>query len=92
MTTPDNAAAVRRLEDEALEFTRQLIRIESVNTGDLATIGDGETRAAVRTRRRPRCSPTRISTSCPWMRATGPHRPSAPRCATDSCTAAALST
>lgn len=46
MTTPDNAAAVRRLEDEALEFTRQLIRIESVNTGDLATIGDGETRAA----------------------------------------------
>ena len=34
------------LETEALEFVRDLIRIESVNTGDLATIGDGEARAA----------------------------------------------
>ncbi|HEU0182419.1 MAG TPA: M20/M25/M40 family metallo-hydrolase [Agromyces mariniharenae] len=34
------------LEAEALEFVRDLIRIESVNTGDLATIGDGEARAA----------------------------------------------
>lgn len=34
------------LEDEALGFVRDLIRIESVNTGDLETIGDGETRAA----------------------------------------------
>ncbi|GAB3600184.1 M20/M25/M40 family metallo-hydrolase [Microbacterium tumbae] len=34
------------LESEAVEFVRALIRIESVNTGDPATIGDGETRAA----------------------------------------------
>ncbi|MCT9820792.1 M20/M25/M40 family metallo-hydrolase [Microbacterium sp. W1N] len=34
------------LEAEALEFIRALIRIDSVNTGDAATIGDGETRAA----------------------------------------------
>ncbi|MGL3149411.1 M20/M25/M40 family metallo-hydrolase [Microbacterium sp. A82] len=34
------------LEDEALSFVRELIRIDSVNTGDAATIGDGETRAA----------------------------------------------
>lgn len=34
------------LETEALEFIRALIRIDSVNTGDPATIGDGETRAA----------------------------------------------
>ncbi|WP_235201496.1 M20/M25/M40 family metallo-hydrolase [Microbacterium sp. CH12i] len=34
------------LESEALEFVRDLIRIDSVNTGDLSTIGDGETRAA----------------------------------------------
>jgi acetylornithine deacetylase/succinyl-diaminopimelate desuccinylase-like protein len=46
MTTPDDGSAVRRLEAEALEFTRQLIRIESVNTGSLAPIGDGEARAA----------------------------------------------
>lgn len=45
MTTREYDDATR-LEEEALEFTRQLIRIESVNTGDLATIGDGETRAA----------------------------------------------
>lgn len=34
------------LEIEALELIRALIRIESVNTGKAATIGDGETRAA----------------------------------------------
>jgi acetylornithine deacetylase/succinyl-diaminopimelate desuccinylase-like protein len=35
------------LETEALEHIRALIRIDSVNTGDPATIGDGETRAAL---------------------------------------------
>lgn len=40
------------LETEALEFIRALIRIDSVNTGDLATIGDGETRAALYVRQR----------------------------------------
>ncbi|MDQ0644543.1 M20/M25/M40 family metallo-hydrolase [Microbacterium murale] len=35
-----------RLEEEALGFVRDLIRIDSINTGDLSTIGDGETRAA----------------------------------------------
>jgi acetylornithine deacetylase/succinyl-diaminopimelate desuccinylase-like protein len=35
-----------RLEEETVEFVRDLIRFESVNTGDLATIGDGEARAA----------------------------------------------
>ncbi|MGM7668937.1 M20/M25/M40 family metallo-hydrolase [Microbacterium sp. A93] len=34
------------LEEETLTFVRNLIRIDSVNTGDLETIGDGETRAA----------------------------------------------
>lgn len=34
------------LERESVEFVRDLIRIDSVNTGDPATIGDGETRAA----------------------------------------------
>ncbi|MGB4778290.1 M20/M25/M40 family metallo-hydrolase [Microbacterium sp.] len=34
------------LEDEALAFVRDLIRIESVNTGIAETTGDGETRAA----------------------------------------------
>ena len=34
------------VEDEAVDFVRELIRIDSVNTGDPATIGDGETRAA----------------------------------------------
>jgi acetylornithine deacetylase/succinyl-diaminopimelate desuccinylase-like protein len=34
------------LEDEALLFVQELIRIDTVNTGVLATIGDGETRAA----------------------------------------------
>ena len=35
-----------RLEQETVEIARDLIRIESVNTGDPATIGDGEARAA----------------------------------------------
>ncbi|WP_159502413.1 M20/M25/M40 family metallo-hydrolase [Microbacterium sp. 18062] len=34
------------LETEAVELIRELIRIDSVNTGESATIGDGETRAA----------------------------------------------
>ncbi|WP_246200821.1 M20/M25/M40 family metallo-hydrolase [Agromyces allii] len=34
------------LEREALHNIRELIRIDSVNTGDLRTIGDGEARAA----------------------------------------------
>ncbi|WP_066039188.1 M20/M25/M40 family metallo-hydrolase [Herbiconiux solani] len=34
------------LEDEALDEIRALIRIPSVNTGEAATIGDGEARAA----------------------------------------------
>jgi acetylornithine deacetylase/succinyl-diaminopimelate desuccinylase-like protein len=35
-----------RLEEETVGFVRDLIRIETVNTGDQATIGDGEARAA----------------------------------------------
>lgn len=38
---------VSPLEEEALEHIRALIRIDSVNTGDATTIGDGETRAAL---------------------------------------------
>ena len=38
---------VSALEAEALDFVRALIRIESVNTGEPSTIGDGETRAAL---------------------------------------------
>jgi acetylornithine deacetylase/succinyl-diaminopimelate desuccinylase-like protein len=38
---------VSPLEAEALEFVRALIRIDSVNTGEASTIGDGETRAAL---------------------------------------------
>ena len=34
------------MEQETIEIARDLIRIESVNTGDPATIGDGEERAA----------------------------------------------
>jgi acetylornithine deacetylase/succinyl-diaminopimelate desuccinylase-like protein len=34
------------LEEETIGFARDLIRIETVNTGDPATIGDGEARAA----------------------------------------------
>lgn len=40
------------LETEALELVRELIRIESVNTGVPETIGDGETRAALHVRDR----------------------------------------
>ncbi|WP_243075488.1 M20/M25/M40 family metallo-hydrolase [Microbacterium sp. SS28] len=39
--------ALATLEEEAIELTRDLIRIDSVNTGVAATIGDGETRAAL---------------------------------------------
>ncbi|SDL90145.1 M20/M25/M40 family metallo-hydrolase [Microbacterium azadirachtae] len=46
MTTPSP------VEAEALELIRDLIRIESVNTGDDATIGDGETRAALFVKRK----------------------------------------
>lgn len=35
-----------RVEQETIEIVSDLIRIESVNTGDPATIGDGEARAA----------------------------------------------
>lgn len=45
--TDVSASAPGPLEIEALEFIRALIRIDSVNTGDAATIGDGETRAAL---------------------------------------------
>jgi len=34
------------VEDEAVQFVQDLIRIPSVNTGDLATMGDGEAVAA----------------------------------------------
>jgi len=39
--------AIATLQEEAVALTRDLIRIDSVNTGVAATIGDGETRAAV---------------------------------------------
>ncbi|GAA4672330.1 M20/M25/M40 family metallo-hydrolase [Frondihabitans cladoniiphilus] len=39
------AESTRLLEEETLRFARALIRIDSVNTGDPATIGDGESRA-----------------------------------------------
>ncbi len=44
MTSP--VADTALLEAETLAIARDLIRIESVNTGDPATIGDGEARAA----------------------------------------------
>src|SRR4051812_36374407 len=46
MALNDVPPAGSLLEEEALRFIRDLIRIESVNTGDPDTIGDGETRAA----------------------------------------------
>ncbi|HEY9324818.1 MAG TPA: M20/M25/M40 family metallo-hydrolase, partial [Agromyces sp.] len=46
MTSNRVPAAGSLLEEEALRFIRDLIRIESVNTGHPDTIGDGETRAA----------------------------------------------
>lgn len=45
-TTPDTPE-VSALEAEAVDLIRALIRIDSVNTGEAATIGDGETRAAL---------------------------------------------
>lgn len=42
----EESGALARLHDEAVQFTRSLIQIDSVNTGIAATIGDGETRAA----------------------------------------------
>lgn len=39
-------ATDRLLEQETIDLVRDLIRVESVNTGDPATIGDGEARAA----------------------------------------------
>lgn len=38
--------AIARLRAEAVEFTAQLIRIDSTNTGDPATIGHGESQCA----------------------------------------------
>lgn len=35
-----------RLEEETLRFSQELLRIPTENTGDRATIGDGETRDA----------------------------------------------
>uniref|UniRef100_UPI0013583F38 M20/M25/M40 family metallo-hydrolase n=1 Tax=Agromyces humi TaxID=1766800 RepID=UPI0013583F38 len=46
MASNDVPPAGSLLEEEALRYIRDLIRIESVNTGDPATIGDGESRAA----------------------------------------------
>jgi len=45
-TTSEAPAGGTLLEREALHYIRELIRIDSVNTGDPRTIGDGETRAA----------------------------------------------
>lgn len=38
--------STRLLEEETVRFVRDLIRIDSVNTGDSETVGDGEARAA----------------------------------------------
>lgn len=46
--SPLDAAAVAAMRAEAVQITAELIRIESVNTGDPATIGDGETRVCRR--------------------------------------------
>jgi acetylornithine deacetylase/succinyl-diaminopimelate desuccinylase-like protein len=52
MTPPDPtdtttaANAVAAAQDEVVQLCSELIQIESVNTGDPATIGDGEARAA----------------------------------------------
>lgn len=45
-STLDDAALPDTAEAEAVQFCSELIRIPSVNTGDPATIGDGEARAA----------------------------------------------
>ncbi|MBO1739240.1 M20/M25/M40 family metallo-hydrolase [Leifsonia sp. TF02-11] len=42
----ESEAAFSTLEDEALRFARELIRIPSVNTGAPESIGDGEAQAA----------------------------------------------
>jgi acetylornithine deacetylase/succinyl-diaminopimelate desuccinylase-like protein len=44
--SPSRARTASVLEAEAVELTRDLLRIDSVNTGVAETIGDGETRAA----------------------------------------------
>ncbi|GAA1446891.1 M20/M25/M40 family metallo-hydrolase [Leifsonia poae] len=41
-----SSESIRTLEEEGLRFVRDLIRIDSVNTGDPETVGDGEARAA----------------------------------------------
>jgi acetylornithine deacetylase/succinyl-diaminopimelate desuccinylase-like protein len=50
MTSSATAAhatpALVQLQEDAVDLTRSLIRIDSVNTGIAETIGDGETRAA----------------------------------------------
>ena len=43
---PRTAAAQSQAEREVVQLCSELIRIDSVNTGDPATIGDGEARAA----------------------------------------------
>lgn len=45
-TSPNDAAPFATMQDEVVQFCSELIRIPSVNTGDPATIGDGEARAA----------------------------------------------
>lgn len=47
-TTPLDAAALATMRREAVEITAALIGIESVNTGDSQTMGDGETRVCRR--------------------------------------------
>jgi len=45
--SPESPAVLRtRAEDEVVQFCSELIRFESVNTGDPDTIGDGEAQAA----------------------------------------------
>lgn len=45
-TAPDVTGAQSAAEGEVVQLCSELIRIDSVNTGDPDTIGDGETRAA----------------------------------------------
>ncbi|WP_345800417.1 M20/M25/M40 family metallo-hydrolase [Microbacterium sp. AZCO] len=49
---PIDLPTLSTLEEEAVALTRELIRIDSVNTGVAETIGDGETRAALFVRER----------------------------------------
>src|ERR1700712_4338568 len=47
MESPQNQSAEHlRAQDEVVQFCSELIRFESVNTGDPDTIGDGEAQAA----------------------------------------------